>query len=64
MEVRTARANVARFVGNAALGLGLGVVLLSAAFGAGSSFQPYAAAGLLVVIGIGLRLEAAIVDRR
>ncbi|GAA4936955.1 hypothetical protein [Actinoplanes utahensis] len=54
MDVRGARANVARMVGNTALVTGL----LAAGFG------PALLGGLLVVIGVGLRLEAAIHETR
>ncbi|BCY08140.1 hypothetical protein [Actinoplanes sp. L3-i22] len=63
MEARQARANVARFVGNGALGLGFAVALAAALFGMGTPIAPYVLAGLLVITGVGLRLEGAILDR-
>ena len=60
MEERQARVNVARNLGGAALCAGLLVAV------AGRWFldAPYAFAGLLVITGLGMRLEAAILDRR
>ena len=64
MEAREARVNVARFVGNAALAAGVAVALAAAVYGEGLPVTPYFFAALLVNIGIGLRLEAAIMYRR
>ncbi|GIF05326.1 hypothetical protein [Actinoplanes siamensis] len=64
MDAQAARVNVARFLGNTALGAGSVVVLLGFVYGGTTAFQPYAVAALLVIVGVGLRLEAAIMDRR
>ncbi|MEV0897932.1 hypothetical protein [Actinoplanes sp. NPDC049802] len=64
MDVREARANIARILGNAALISGLAVALGAAAYYDGLPVTPYFFAALLVNIGVGLRLEAAILYRR
>ena len=60
MDERQARVNVARNLGGAALTAGLLVAV------AGRWFldTPYVFAALLVATGLGMRIEAAILDRR
>ncbi|GGN06219.1 hypothetical protein KZ829_08635 [Actinoplanes hulinensis] len=63
MDARGARAHVARMVGNTTMFVGLLIALLEAWVGIGPSIGPWVFAGLFVIIGVGLRLEAAILDR-
>jgi uncharacterized membrane protein YiaA len=63
MDAQTRRVDTARILGNIALVVGL----LIASIGLATDSAPvkgYFFAGLLVVTGIGLRLEAAVIDRR
>ncbi|WP_436533701.1 hypothetical protein [Actinoplanes sp. HUAS TT8] len=63
MDTRERRTDTARILGTMALLLGL-VIAVAGSLAASTRTGGYVFAGLLVVTGIGLRLEAAITDRR
>ena len=60
---RARRASTCRLLGNLALVVGLLVSVLTLSADPGQP-EPHILAGLLVAIGIGLRIEAAIVESR
>ena len=63
MDKRERRIDTARILGNIALVVGLLIAVIGLAVDSTPS-KGYFFAGLLVITGIGLRLEAALADRR
>ena len=63
MDARERRADSSRIAGSAAIAVGLLITVIGLLT---DSTPPkgYFVAGLLVVVGVGLRIEAAIGDRR
>jgi hypothetical protein len=63
VDARSRRVDTARVLGTVALVAGLMTALLTMMSGH-DGLKPYLPAAFLILIGIGLRIEAAIVDRR
>jgi len=63
MDVRGQRIDTARILGNVALVVGILIAVIGLVTD-GTPAKGYFFAGLLVIIGLGLRLEAAVSDRR
>jgi uncharacterized membrane protein YiaA len=63
VNVREARINAARILGNAALAVGFAVALVATVYAGALPLTEYFFAVLLVHVGLGLRLEAAIMYR-
>ncbi|MBX7269316.1 hypothetical protein KIF24_27060 [Micromonospora sp. Llam7] len=63
MNTASRRASTIRILGNLALTAGLLVSAITLGSDTGAT-EPHVLAGLLVAIGIGLRIEAAVSDSR
>ncbi|WP_433128039.1 hypothetical protein ACQPWW_00510 [Micromonospora sp. CA-240977] len=63
MDIRERRAGTVRMVGNLALMAGFVISLLSMPSGS-EQLKPQILAAFLILTGLGLRIEAAIVDRK
>ncbi|RKF19165.1 hypothetical protein [Micromonospora globbae] len=63
VDARERRLNTARILGNIALLVGLLITMVGLATDS-TPAKGYVFAGMLVFIGVGLRIEAALTDRR
>jgi uncharacterized membrane protein YiaA len=63
MDARERRTDTARIIGNIALAVGLLITVVGLVTDS-TPAKGYVFAGMLVFVGIGLRLEAAVTDRR
>lgn len=63
MDARGRKADTGRILGNIAMVVGLLITFVGLATDS-TPAKGYFFAGLLVLVGIGLRLEAAVTDRR